>query len=88
MRPRGAPSTEDVRLILGGLAPGGYRTRDLYPRYVALVDKRGQEPSTVKALGEALRRFFGPAGDRRQSANGNVTVWRITEEMTQGDEPK
>jgi hypothetical protein len=55
--PRPAPadlSIEDVREVIRGLEHGWYRTRDLYPRYVAWAEQVGKEPVGRVQLGRVL----------------------------------
>lgn len=70
-----APVTEDeVRALLEGVAPGGYRTSDLYPRYAVMARAAGRELVSVKALGEAIART---GLSNRTRGTGKVAVWEI-----------
>lgn len=70
---------EDLRQVLIGIEPGWYRTRDLYPRYVAWAESQGKTPASVKTMGEAIRRELDV---ERGVTHGNVSRWYITEELT------
>jgi hypothetical protein len=55
--PRSAPaevSIEDVRAMIKGLRHGWYKTRDLYPRYLAWAKQAGKRPANRVRLGQAL----------------------------------
>ena len=70
---------KELHGFLGGLTPGWYKTRDLYPRYVAWAEREGKTPVTVKALGESIKRELNPD---RSFASGHASVWHILEHMT------
>jgi hypothetical protein len=70
----------DIRAVLKGIEPGWYRTRDLYPRYVAWAERQGKKAASSKSLGESIRRSLALEVSR---AHGNVTRWHITEALTQ-----
>lgn len=74
-------SEYDLRSFLAGVKPDWYRTKDLYPRYLAWAQRQGKDPASAKTLGEMIRRVLRP--DRRY-AHGHLSVWKITEEMTRG----
>ena len=46
---------DDVRAVIEGLAPGWYRTRDLWPRYLAWAEREGKTPGTKIRFGIVLR---------------------------------
>lgn len=69
---------DEAREVLVGLRPGEYVTRDLYPRYLYLMEKTGRKPGTRNSLGMALLRICG----RSRRGSGHVAVWQVTEEHT------
>ena len=65
---------DEVRAMLEGVAPGRYRTSDLYPRYAAMAEAAGREPASIKTLGEAIART---GLLNRNHGTGRVAVWEI-----------
>jgi len=65
-------TTDDMRSLLIGLAPGRYTTRDLWPRYQAWATSQGRDTVSRNAFGLALSRVLGaPVG----WAHGHVKVY-------------
>lgn len=75
------PPRKDIVDFLVGLPDGWYRTRDLYPRYVAWAEREGKTPATVKGLGEGIRHRLDP---HRASSHGNVSVYWIDADLLRG----
>jgi hypothetical protein len=67
----------DLRTVLQGLEPGWYSVRDLYPRMVALADRRGIAAPTKIQFGMALR----AAGVENRNIRGHVRAWLVTDEL-------
>ena len=49
-------SLADVKAVLEGLAPGRYRSADLYAKYRAILASQGREPTNQNAFGLMLGR--------------------------------
>jgi hypothetical protein len=67
---------EDVAATLRGLAPGTYRSRDLYNRYVRLAESQGREPVTINRFGRELTQY-GAHHDRTTRDGVRHASWRI-----------
>jgi hypothetical protein len=68
---------EDLVTVLSGLAPGTYRARDLYNRYVHMVRGRGREPVTANRFGRELTKY-GAHRDLTTADGVRHASWRIT----------